>query len=126
MPGYTYTDTTGTFVYGFAAADAPTITAFSARTVSSSDAEPEVFTTAVNGEGHVEAIAISKPANRKVSISVTGYITSAFNKLTLINTFDFLGRKFYITKISDPRPKGEFVEVTIDATSYALVTTAAS
>jgi hypothetical protein len=120
----TYADVHGAqFVFGFAASDAPSITNFSARAVATSDAEPEVFVTAINGEGHTEAVGISKPANKKISCSFIGYINSSFNKLTVADTFSFLGRFFFITKISDPRPKGDFVEVTIDAMSYPLVTT---
>lgn len=108
-------------VFGFAAADAPSISGFEARTVATSDATPEVFETATNGEGHVEAIAISKTANKKIDCSFVGYITSSFNKLTTPTNFTFLGRRFFITKISDPRPKGVYVEVTIDASSFPLV-----
>jgi hypothetical protein len=111
-----------TLVFGFAASDAPSIAGFLARSVSTSDATPEVFVTATNGEGHVEAVAVSKSANKMISATFTGYITTSFNKLTVGNTFSFLGRFFIIKKISDPRPKGEYVEASIDAESYPLVT----
>lgn len=111
-----------TLVFGFQASDAPSISNFLARAVATSDAEPEIFVTATNGEGHVEALAISKSANKMINCSFVGYITTSFNKLTVASDFTFLGRKFFIKKISDPRPKGEYVEVTIDAVSYPLVT----
>jgi hypothetical protein len=109
------------YVFGFQASDAPTITAFTARKASS-DCEPEVYATAVDGEGHVEAVAVSLPSKRKISLSLEGYITSAFNKLTVAGSFTFLGRFFIIKKIGVPVNKGEFVSVTIDAESFAAVT----
>ena len=122
MPTYADIHGNTNLVFGFAAADAPTISGFLARVVATSDAEPEVFVQATNGEGHVEAVAVSKTANKMINASFTGYITTSFNKLTVGNTFSFLGRFFIIKKISDPRPKGEFVECTIDAQSFPLVT----
>lgn len=109
------------YVFGFAAADAPNISNFTGRKAQS-DVEPEVFATATDGEGHVEAVAVSLPAKRMINLSVTGYISSSFDAKTVANTFSFLTRFFIIKKISDPRNKGEYVEVTIDAVSYANVT----
>jgi hypothetical protein len=109
------------YVFGFAAADAPSIANFTARSVASMDRTPEIFVTATNGEGHVEAVAISKKANKMMACEFVGYIADAFNPLTIDNTFSFLGRFFFITKISDPRPKGNFVEVSISASSYPLI-----
>ncbi len=122
----TYTDINqsggGPYIFGFQASDAPTIVGFTARNVASLDRSPEVFETAINGEGHVEAVAISKAANKMISAEFTGYITAAFNSATVASTFTFLGRFFFIKKISDPRPKGKFVEVAVTAESYPLVT----
>lgn len=112
----------GPYVFGFQASDAPSITGFTARTVATMDRNPEVFVTATNGEGHVEAVAISKSANKMIEAEFTGYITTAFDPATLTNTFTFLTRFFFIKKISDPRPKGNFVEVSISASSFPLVT----
>lgn len=109
------------FVFGFKAADAPTITGFTARAVSTNDQEPEVFVTATNGEGHVEAIAISKSANKKMTCSFSGYISDSFSATSVAGYFTFLSRKFFIKKISQPRQKGAFVEVSIDAESYPLI-----
>ena len=123
-------DQNGTaMAFGFAAGYAPSITGFLPRSIASSDGEPEVFVTATNGEGEVEAIAISKVARGKMlKVQLTGYITTAFDKSTLANTFTGPGagplgsRFFFIKKISDPVPKGANVEVTIDAESYPAVT----
>lgn len=109
------------YVFGFAASDAPSISNFTARRAQT-DVEPEVFDTATNGEGHVEAVAVSLPANRMINLTLSGYINSSFNKLTVGNTFTFLTRFFIIKKISDPREKGKFIEISIDAVSYANVT----
>jgi len=120
----TQTDLHGntTLLFGFTASDAPSISGFLARTVSTNDAEPEVFVTATNGEGHVEAVAVSKSANKMINATFTGYITTSFNPLSVSSTFSFLGRFFMIKKIGSPRPKGEFVECSIEAQSFPLVT----
>lgn len=107
--------------WGFEASDAPTITGFVGR-AAQSDIAPEVFSTATDGEGHVDAVAVSKPANRMISLSITGYITDSFDETSVGGTFTYLTRFFIIRKISKPRKKGEFTEVTIDAESYAGVT----
>lgn len=121
-------DQNGTaMAFAFNAAYAPAITGFLARTVASSDAEPEIFVTATNGEGFVEAVAISKTANKMLKIQLVGYVTNAFDKNAVAQTFTGTGgpfgsRFFFIKKISDPIPKGNFVEVTIDCESYPFVT----
>lgn len=100
---------------------------FLGRTIASADAEPEVFQTAVNGDGQVEAIAISTSANKMLKVQLTGYVDVTFNKLTLPNKFSdgagpLAGRTFFIKKISEPVPKGAFVEVSLDLESYPLIT----
>jgi len=110
-----------TYKWGFESSDAPSITGFTAR-MAQSDTAPEVFSTATNGEGHVEAVAVSKPAYRQISLSLTGYITDSFDATSVGGTFTFLTRFFIIRKIGVPRKKGEFTEVTIEAESYANVT----
>lgn len=109
------------YVFGFQASDAPTITAFTARKASS-DVAPEVYATATDGEGHIEAIAVSLPAKRMITLSLEGYITASFSALTTANTFTFLGRFFIVKKVGVPVNKGEFVSVTIEAESHAAVT----
>lgn len=112
------------FIFGFTATEQASIsiTGFAPRGVSTSDLEPEIFVTATNGEGHVEAIALSKPANKKITVTLTGYIDSSFNRNNVGNSFSLFSRFFLVTKVSDPRQKGEFVEVSIDAVSHPLVT----
>jgi len=109
------------YVFGFQASDAPTITNYTARKASS-DVAPEVYATATDGEGHIEAIAVSLPAKRMITLSLEGYVTSAFSSLSVANTFTFLGRFFIIKKVGVPINKGEFVSVTIDAESHWQVT----
>lgn len=102
---------------------------FLARAIASSDGEPEVFVTATNGEGEVEAVAISKVSRGKMlKVQLIGYITNAFDKSTLVNTCSGTGagplgsRFFFIKKVSDPVPKGAQVEVSIDLESYPGIT----
>ncbi len=109
------------YVFGFQASDAPTIANFTARKASS-DVAPEVYATAVDGEGHVEAIAVSLPAKRMISLSLEGYITSSFSALSVASSFSFLGRFFILKKVGVPINKGEFVSVTIEAESHWQVT----
>jgi hypothetical protein len=109
------------YVFGFQASDAPSITAFTARKASS-DVAPEVYATATDGEGHVEAIAVSLPAKRMISLSLEGYITASFSAISVANSFTFLGRFFIIKKIGVPINKGEFVSVTLEAESHWQVT----
>ena len=110
-----------TYVFGFSAADAPAITGFSCRKAELKYA-PEVKVEATNGEGHVESIALSKSAKRMITGTFTGYITDSFVPSTLANYFEFKDRYFIVDDISQPSNKGEFVEVSITATSKALVT----
>lgn len=122
MPDFEQHVGTAGLVFGTVAADMAgiSITGFEPRNITF-DAEPEVFATATNGEGQVEAVAMSQPAKRMVNCSVTGYITSSFN-FTAQNTFSARSRFFLVKKISEPRKKGEYVEVTIDAQSWVKIT----
>lgn len=112
------------FVFGLRAADTAgfSVTGFFPRGISSNDIEPEVFAKATNGEGSVEAIAITAQGKKKLTVAVMGYIDSSFSRLSVTNSFTLFGRFFLITKISDPRQKGDFIEVTIDAESHINVT----
>lgn len=111
------------YVFGFADADVTgfSISGFTPR-MASFDCEPEVFAQATNGEGFVEAIAIATPAARKLTVSITGYISSGFSRTSAANTFSIGSRFFSVTKISDPRKKGEFIEVTVEGVSFKNVT----
>lgn len=113
---------TANLVFGTVDADMAgiSLTGFVPRNITF-DSEPEVFATATNGEGQVEAVAISVAAKRMVNCSVTGYITSQFT-LAVGTTFTARSRFFIVKKISEPRKKGEYIEVTMDAVSYARIT----
>lgn len=117
------------YVFGFAASDAPTITNFTCRKAELKFA-PEKKTEATNGEGMIESIAITKMGFRTVTGTFTGYIASGFSSNSIGNTFNFtvngVSRYFIIDDISEPRNKGEYVEVSISATSRALITSIAS
>lgn len=106
--------------FGFESSAAPTITGFHAHTAELRFS-PEVFAQAQDGEGHTLAVAVSKPAARMVEATFTGYVANTFSGTVLGSDFNFIGRFFIIRNISEPRKKGEFAEVTIEAVSYANV-----
>ena len=108
------------YVFGFQAADAPVIAGFVARSAEITY-EPEVRALAQDGEGHVDAVALSKPNKRKWTGRFTGYILDTFDPTALAEFFSWEARKWFIGPISEPRTKGEFVEVTIEAESFANV-----
>ena len=112
------------YVFGFASADAPVIANFSCRKAELKFA-PEVKAEAMNGEGHVESIALSKATKRVITGTFTGYISAGFSSNAIGNAFNFtvngVSRYFIVDDISEPRVKGEYVEVAISATSKALV-----
>ena len=110
------------YEFGFSVADAPVITGFVARSAETKYG-PEVQVTATDGEGHVDSVTSSLPAKRMIDGSFTGYITDQFDPLAVAGNFTFLGRFFIIKPngISKPRKKGEYVEVTIEAQSWANV-----
>lgn len=109
------------YIFGIQDADAPTVTNMKVRKVELKWAS-EVKAEAQNGEGHVEAIAVSKAANRMCTATFSGYITTGFKATTLANIITFDSKKFIIDEISEPRNKGEFVEVSISATYHSLIT----
>ena len=122
------------YVFGFTASNAPTITGFSARRAELTF-EPEVLAEAKDGEGHTESIALSKKTYRKITGSFTGYILTTLGSGTggsndIATYFNFtvngVSRHFIVTGISEPRPKGEFVEVTLNVMSVAGVTPAST
>jgi len=110
------------YEFGFHAADAPAITGFVARSAETKYG-PEILAQSTDGEGHTDGVTVSLPSKRLIEGTFTGYITDQFDPLTLPGTFQFLGRLFIIKPggISKPRRKGEYVEVSIEATSYANV-----
>lgn len=109
------------YQWGFEAADAPTITGFVARTAEVRY-EPEVVSEAKDGEGHTDAIAISKPNKRIATGTFTGYINENWNPESLPEHFTWEGRKWFILSASEPRKKGEFVEVSLEVKSWPNVT----
>ena len=113
------------YEFGFQAADAPAISGFVARSAETKYG-PEVFAEAKDGEGHTDSVTTSKPAKRQIDGTFTGYITDSFDPLLVPGWFMFLDRLFIIKPngISNPRRKGEYVEVSIEATSFANVTQA--
>ena len=109
--------------FGFEAADAPVIVGFIARGAETKWG-PEVFAEAKDGEGHTDSVTTSLPAKRQIDGSFTGYVNDQFDPSILPAYFTFLDRFFIIKPngISVPRRKGEYNEITIEATSYANVT----
>jgi hypothetical protein len=109
-----------TYEFGFQAADAPAIAGFVARTADLKY-EPEVDAVATDGEGHADSVTTSKPSKRKITATFTGYITDQFDPVSLPEGFNFNARFYLIKNISEPRQKGQYVEVSIEALSLAGV-----
>jgi len=107
--------------FGFQDADAPVIAKFHCRTAEL-NWEPEAREEAQNGEGHAEAVAVSLATKRMITGSFTGYVDDDFEASDLPNGFNFKGRYYVFQRASDPRRKGVFVEVTIEAISKAGIT----
>lgn len=110
-----------TYEWGFQASDAPTITGFVARG-GEFKFEPEVISEATDGEGHVDSVTVSLPAKRTITTTLTGYVTESWDATTLAQGFNFENRYFIITGITEPRRKGDYWEVSIEARSRAGVT----
>ena len=114
------------FVLGSTSVTFPAgITGWHGRAVATSDAEPEVFETAKNGDGMVEQVGETTPANRMRKFQLTGYIDATFVEANVPNTVAITkqGNTYFcfIRKVGDPYPKGNFVEVALDAESYSLI-----
>lgn len=117
--------------FGFTTTDAPTITNFRARTAELKF-EPPVFETATDGEGNVEAMAVSLATSRRVTGTFTGYVPKTLGSggsNAIGNSFAFtvnsVSRWFIVKSISEPRTKGKYVEVSLEVESNPLVTAAA-
>lgn len=113
--------------FGFQDTDAPA--ALSAAGFYAHTAEttytPEVNAYAMGGEGQIIAQAITKPDKRKIDLKLTGYVDlTTWDAAVIDEGFNFLSptRFFTITNISEPRKKGEYWEVSIDAGSVAGIT----
>lgn len=109
------------YLFGFSSADAPTITGFVARSAELRY-EAETFAQAQDGEGITESVVTTKPDKRKITATFGGYILSGFDPSSISATFNFAGRFFIVRNVSQPKRKGEFNEVSLEAESYALVT----
>jgi hypothetical protein len=110
------------YLFGFLSSDAPVITGFVARSAELRY-EAETFATATDGEGVTEGVVTTKPAKRKITGTFTGYIQTGFNPATISADFMFLGRKYIVRNITQPKRKGEYNEASLEAESYANVTT---
>lgn len=108
------------YEFGFDDSQAPSIAGFVARSADLRH-EPEVFSTATDGEGHVDSVVVTKSTNRKITGTFTGYITSGYDADAIATSFSFRGRFFIVNTVGEPRRKGEFVEATLEATSFAGV-----
>lgn len=108
------------YLFGFSSSDAPTITGFVARSAELRY-EAETFAQAQDGEGVTESIVTTKPNKRKITATFGGYILSGFDPSSISASFTFLGRFYIVRNVSQPKRKGEFNEVTLEAESYALV-----
>lgn len=112
------------FVFGFDSADAPTgVTGFFCRGCDIRE-EPEVKAMATDGYGQVEAVAVSKVAFRMKTGSFVGYIDKdTFDAAAAAATGQlvFLTETYFVKSVSEPRRKGDFTEVTIEAEHLPLV-----
>jgi hypothetical protein len=109
------------YIFGFASSDAPTITGFVAR-AAELRYEAETFAQAQDGEGVTESIVTTKPDKRKITATFSGYILTGFDPSGIAATFSFLSRFYIVRNVSQPKKKGEFNEVSLEAESYALIT----
>jgi len=110
-----------TYLFGFSSSDAPTITGFVARSAELRF-EAETFAQAQDGEGVTESVVTTKPNLRKVTATFGGYIITGFDPSSISASFSFLGRFYIVRNVSQPKRKGEFNEVSLEAESYALIT----
>jgi len=110
------------YLFGFLSSDAPSITGFVARSAELRY-EAETFAQATDGEGVTESIVTTKPDKRKVTGTFGGYILAGFDPSGIADHFTFLTRFYIVRNVSQPKRKGEFNEVSLEAESYALVST---
>lgn len=110
-----------TYEYSVESGDVPVISGITLRRAELKW-DPEVMSVATNGEGHVEAIAISKVNKHKITATFTGYIAQGTDPNSLSQSFTFEGRFFLRTSFTQPRQKGDFWEITLEAVSHANVT----
>jgi hypothetical protein len=109
------------YLFGFLSSDAPSISGFIARSAELRF-EAETFAQAQDGEGLTESVVTTKPESRKITATFGGYIQTGFDPSTISASFTFLGRFYIVRNVSQPKRKGEFNEVSLEAESYALIT----
>lgn len=105
------------WVFGFQAADAPTIANFAAKEAEVTY-EPETDVTEMDGEGSVDSLVISKPAYRKATARFTGNILTDFDAESLSESFAWQNRRWFIKPMTVPRTAGAMSRVTIEAVSH--------
>lgn len=114
------------YVFGFGSGFAPTIANFTARGAEFK-IDNEIWAVATDGEGMTEALALNIASARKVSLTLTGYISTGFTAIQLPTNFNLtyggVNRFFLIKDISEPHKKGEYVEISLSCESFALITT---
>lgn len=110
-----------TYEFSVESGDVPSISGLTLRRAELKW-DPEVFATATNGEGHVDAVGVSKPAKHMITGTFTGYIAAGTDPNSLAQTFTFEGRFFIRRSFTQPRQKGDFWEITLEAVSYSNVT----
>lgn len=108
---------TKTYVFGIADDNAPDIDGIDMVTSAEVRYEPEVFVTATDGTGHATALART-PA--KATGTFTGYTSSGSATVGL--SFQWDSRTWITKSIGESRKKGEFVELSVEAESFAGVT----
>lgn len=109
------------YLFGFSSTDAPAITGFVARSAELRY-EAETFAQAQDGEGVTESVVTTMPNKRKITATFGGYIITGFDPSAISASFTFLGRFYIVRNVTQPKRKGEFNEVSLEAESYALIT----
>lgn len=110
------------YEFGITDAQAPVVPGMKVRRIELKS-EPEVFAQAQEGEGHTDSVTVTKPDKFMKTATASGYITdlSQYENAAGAGTFNFRGRKYIIRSIAEPRNKGEYVEGSVEAVSFALV-----
>jgi hypothetical protein len=108
--------------WGFGDSDAPSIVSGYEPVEADVKYEPEKVSTSENGEGHVDSVTVSKKEKRKGTSTFTGKVTSDYDPANVPESFPWNNRLWIVTNVGDPRKKGDYHDVQIEATSYALVT----
>jgi len=117
------------YQWGITSSSAPQITGMVVRSAEITY-EPEVMTMATDGEGHVDSITRSKIGYQKIVGSFTGYLTTSTDPASIPASFSWTpfqsstSRVWLIGSIKDSIKKGDYAEITVEATSYAGISSA--